>query len=134
MFSLCLQFMFLSIHIPVTVTSWKSLLANISSEDRGDVDLVKVLEDMEDPNIFVTNKPFCQKLVLENVLGEDNVLIGRIMEATTGVKVPQAFLCIHYYTVLFTTTLYHHTLHPRLPHLNYYGPDLVLLALFLHVL
>lgn len=45
--------MFLSIHIPVTVTSWKSLLANISSEDRGDVDLVKVLEDMEDPNIFV---------------------------------------------------------------------------------
>lgn len=52
MFSLCLQFMFLSIHIPVTVASWESLLANISSEDRGDVDLVKVLEDMEDPNLL----------------------------------------------------------------------------------
>ncbi len=104
--------MFLSIHIPVTVTSWESLVADIPSDEVGDVDLVRVLAVMEDSNTFMMNRQLSQRLMLQDALGDGSVLIDLIMEATTGVKVPQAFLCIHYYTVLFTT-LYHH---PSPPH------------------
>lgn len=106
--------MFLTIHTPVTVISWESLIAHIAIEDRAEVDLVRVLTDMEDPNIFQLTKPSSQRLLLEQSLGEEYELIDRIMESTTGVKVPQAFLYIHYYTVLFATlsTTTHFTLGP----------------------
>ncbi len=37
------KFMFLTIHTPVTVTSWESLISHIPIEDRREVDLVRVL-------------------------------------------------------------------------------------------
>lgn len=101
--------MFLSIHIPVTVSSWEPLLADIPSEDRGDVDLVKLLGEMEDPNTFLTNRPLGQRLMLEKVLGDGTFLVDQIMAITAGVQVLQAFLCIHYY--IYCTV--HHTLPPH---------------------
>lgn len=54
---MCLKFMFLTIHTPVTVTSWESLLTHIPTDDREGVDLVRVLTEMEDPGVFLMVKP-----------------------------------------------------------------------------
>ena len=69
------------------INSWESLLSNIPMEERGGVDLVKVLIEMEEPSVFVTNKRAFQKLSLEHFFGDESDLIDRVLESTSTDKV-----------------------------------------------
>lgn len=51
------------------------------------MDLVRVLTNMEDPNIFLTNKRTSQKMLLEGTLGEGHELVDRILDSISPDKV-----------------------------------------------
>ena len=108
---------------------WESLISHIAMEQRGGVDLVKVLEDMVDQNIFVANKRTNQTMMLEGALGEEHELVDKYLDSTSTVNVHHKHLnAFTIYHQLTTFCLAHNCIvtvhHTPPPHTSPQHPTL----------
>ncbi len=85
--------MYLTIRTPVTVSSWATVLTSIPTEDRCELDLEHILEDVIDPDEFISIPIKSQKNKLADVFCEHSLvdqIVDQILVCTSSAKVWQS--------------------------------------------
>ena len=72
----------------IKISSWATLLAPISNEDRCGLDLTKILDAEIKASVFLTNPIGCQMCILQSVLPEQDKLVDNILKCTSNYQAP----------------------------------------------